>query len=184
MMAEVEVSVRAMTQADRDDRDVVLSGMFRESYRSLVGLASLLLDDPGQAEEIVQEAFARTYVSWPRLRDRSDPLPYVRTAVVNLARSGIRRRIVVRRHPPAAPGESPSPEIRVLADEQREEIAAAVAGLPRRQRECVALRYYADLSVAETAAALAISEGTVKAHVHRAMASLAVLLGDDAEVER
>ena len=178
-MAEVEASVGAMARAERDERDVVLDAVFRESYSALVGLAALLLDERGHAEEVVQEAFARTYVAWPRLRQQSDPLPYVRRAVVNLARGGLRRRLTVRRYRPAAPPAVPSAEADVIADEQRRQITAAVAALPRRQRECVVLRYFLDCSVAETATTLGVSEGSVKQHVHRAMASLATVLRDE-----
>jgi RNA polymerase sigma-70 factor (sigma-E family) len=179
MMAVVEASVGAMARAQRDERDAVLGAVFRESYSTLVGLAALLLDERGQAEEVVQEAFARTYVAWPRLRDRADPLPYVRRAVVNLARGGLRRRLTMRRYLATAAGEVPSPETDVIADEWRREITAAVAALPRRQRECVVLRYFLDCSVAATATTLGISEGSVKQHVHRAMASLADVLRKD-----
>jgi RNA polymerase sigma-70 factor (sigma-E family) len=183
MMATVEASVSAMSRAQRDERDVVLSGIFRESYPSLVGLAGLLLDDRGQAEEIVQEAFARTWVAWPRLRDRSDPLPYLRKTVVNLARGGLRRRLIARRHQLVPSNESPSVDAGLLADEQRGEIAAAVGALPRRQRECIVLRYFAECTVAEAAAALGISDGSVKQHVHRAMDALARVLADGLEAE-
>jgi RNA polymerase sigma-70 factor (sigma-E family) len=183
MMAEVEASVGAMTKAQQDERDLVLSGVFRDCYPTLVGLAGLLLDERGQAEEVVQEAFARMYVAWPRLRVRSDPLPYLRKTVVNLARGGLRRRVLARRQQPMPLSESPSVDARLLAEEQRAEIAAAVAALPRRQRECIVLRYFAECTVAETAAALGISDGSVKQHVHRAMDALARVLADDTEAE-
>ena len=54
-------------------------------YSQLVGLARLLLDDRGQAEEVVQEAFVRTYTGWKRVRRKEDPLPYLRSTIVNLA---------------------------------------------------------------------------------------------------
>jgi RNA polymerase sigma-70 factor (sigma-E family) len=182
-MVGVDASVGAMAQARGDERDEVLSAVFRESYSELVGLAALLLDERGLAEEVVQEAFARTYVAWPRLRERSDPLPYVRRAVMNLARGGLRRRMIARRHRPAVEEVAASPEAMLLAEERSEAIADAVAALPRRQRECVVLRYLLDCSVAETAAALGISDGAVKQHVHRAMTALADVLGVDAEDE-
>ena len=176
-MVGVDASVGAMTKVRVAERDAVLSAVFRASYSELVGMAALLVDERGLAEEVVQEAFARTYVAWPRLRDRSDPLPYVRRSVVNLARGGLRRRMVARRHQPTEVRVAPSPEIAVIADERSSEIARAVAALPRRQRECVVLRYFADCTVAEAAATLGISDGAVKQHVHRAMISLAVVLG-------
>src|SRR5262245_24372797 len=79
------------------DADSVLGRVFGTDGPALVGLARLLLSDPGQAEDVVQEAFVRTYASWWRVRDRRDPLPYVRRAVVNLARGGLRARRLTHR---------------------------------------------------------------------------------------
>jgi RNA polymerase sigma-70 factor (sigma-E family) len=165
------------------ERDAVLGAVFQDQYPVLVGLARLLLDERGLAEEVVQEAFARTYAAWPRLRTPDDPLPYVRRTVVNLARGGLRRRVVARRAVgPVVAGEAPSAEDDALAGEQRLEVADAVRALPRRQRECVVLRYFLDCSTAETADALGVSTGTVKQHLHRALDALSVALGpDDAE---
>jgi len=160
------------------DRDTVLEAVYRERYPELVGLARLLIDEHAQAEEIVQEAFARTYEAWSRIRERDDPLAYVRRSIVNLARGGIRRRMVARRARLSPMADAPSAEAGVLDDEQRRLIVAAVLALPRRQRECVVLRYYADCSTSETADALAISDGSVKQHLHRAMHALAAALGD------
>ena len=166
---------------DSDGSTGALADAYAVHYRRLVGLARLLLDDRGLAEEVVQEAFARTYAAWPRIRTPDDPLPYVRRAVVNLARGGLRRRIVARRVVvPAAP-EFRSAEADALAGERRREVADAVRALPRRQRECVVLRYFLDCSTAETADALGVSEGTVKQHLHRALEALAVALAEDAD---
>jgi len=164
-----------------DDADVVLSALFRSQYARLVGLARLLLDDRAQAEEVVQEAFARTYASWGRIRDRDDALPYVRQAVVNLARGGLRRRRTARGARLAPAPDAVSAETAAATRERKREIADAVRVLPRRQRECVVLRYYLDCSIAEAAAALKISTGSVKQHLHRAHAALALDLGTEEE---
>jgi RNA polymerase sigma-70 factor (sigma-E family) len=156
----------------------VLSALFEQHYERLVGLARLLLDERGQAEEVVQEAFARTYAGWPRVRDRDNPLPYVQRAVVNLARGGLRQRIRARRRPASVVSAAASAEDRALGHQQDQDVAAAVHALPRRQRECVVLRYYLDLSTPETARALGISVGTVKQHVHRALQHLSLALED------
>jgi RNA polymerase sigma-70 factor (sigma-E family) len=165
------LDVRVVPRGDALSVDEVLSRVFYERYSSLVGLARLLLDERDLAEEIVQEAFARTLEGWERVRDKDDPYPYVRRAVVNLSRSGLRRRLLARRRLEAAP-DSPSADAVVLADESRREVIAALRELPRRQRECVVLRYYAECSTAEAADVLGISEGSVKTHLHRALASM------------
>jgi RNA polymerase sigma-70 factor (sigma-E family) len=160
------------------DADSVLGRLFDTDAPALVGLARLLLGDPGQAEDVVQEAFVRTYASWWRVRDRRDPLPYVRRAVVNLARGGLRARRLARHRRVDPVGDVPSAEATAVERVRDAHLAAAVRALPRRQRECVVLRYYADCSLAETAAALGVSVGAVKQHVHRALASLALALDE------
>lgn len=161
------------------DRDRVLESLYQARYRELVGLARLLLDERGLAEEVVQEAFARTYEAWPRVRDHHDPLPYVRRAVVNLARGGLRRRAVARRAVISAPADASPADTELLLDERRREVAEAVERLPRRQRECIVLRFSTDCTVPEIAATLGISDGAVKQHLHRAATALAVALRDD-----
>lgn len=160
------------------DADHVLAVVYRTHAARLVGLARYLLDDPSQAEEVVQEAFARTYAGWSRLRDPEHPLPYVQRAVVNLSRGGLRRRRVARAALVEAPRDAPSAERAATDAARRDEVAAAVRTLPRRQNECIVLRYYLDSSIDDIATTLKISDGTVKQHLHRAHATLAVRLGE------
>jgi RNA polymerase sigma-70 factor (sigma-E family) len=163
------------------DRDVVLREVYRAHFGELVLTARWLLDEHGLAEEVVQEAFARTYASWGRIRNRDDPLPYIRRSVVNLARSRLRRRGIERRTVSAPEPAVPSAEVDVVRAQDRQLVAAAVARLPRRQRECIVLRYVAEASVAEIAAELGFSEGAVKQHLHRAHEALGRALRDDPE---
>jgi RNA polymerase sigma-70 factor (sigma-E family) len=159
-----------------DDADSVLGAAFRLHYEQLVGLARLLVDDRGQAEEVVQEAFARAYASWSRVRDHNHPLPYLRTSIVNLARGRLRRRRTVRGTRLEPVGDTASAETVAATRERTRTVADAVRTLPRRQRECVVLRYYLESSTAETAITLGISEGSVKQHLHRALAALGTTL--------
>ena len=152
--------------------DQTLEQLFQERYSVLVGLARLLLDERELAEEVVMEAFARTLEGWSRVRETGDPYPYVRGAVVNLSRSGLRRRSVVRRHRAEVVQYAPAADVAVVTSESRREVIEALRALPRRQRECVVLRYFEDASTAETAEALGISEGAVKTHLHRALGSM------------
>ena len=176
-----------MTSGDRrsvqraTDRDAVLREVYRAHFGELVLTARWLLDEHGLAEEVVQEAFARTYASWGRIRNREDPFPYVRRSVVNLARSRLRRRAIERRTAPEPELDVPSAEVDVVRSHERQLVAAAVACLPRRQRECIVLRYVAEASVAEIAGELGISEGAVKQHLHRAHESLGRALHEDTE---
>ena len=154
-------------------------GLFRNHYSGLVKLASLLVDDRGAAEEVVQEAFMRLFRAWDRL-ERLDAAPaYLRTTVVNLSRSRLRHRAVRRRHPLGPLDPEPAADLHVIARQADDTVFAAITQLPRRQRECLVLRYYLDLSEADIAATLRISRGSVKSHTKRAFTALAAALEDD-----
>jgi RNA polymerase sigma factor (sigma-70 family) len=120
----------------------------------------------------VQDAFLGLYRALPRLRDHDQLLPYLRTAVVNGSRSALRgqRRAAQRRVTREAP--ESSAESAALLSEDRREVFAAVARLPRRAREVLVLRYYLDLPDQEIAATLGVSRGTVSSTASRAVAAL------------
>lgn len=164
--------------------DAAVAALYEDHFGRLVGVARLLLDDHREAEDVVQEAFIRLRTSWWRVRDPARAVGYLRSTVVNLARSGLRRRAVSRRHdlaqaaPLTTPGRSVE-DLAVATDEHRL-VMDALALLPKRQRECLVLRYYLDLSEAEIAQALDVTPGSVKTHVHRGMAALAQTLEDPA----
>jgi RNA polymerase sigma-70 factor (ECF subfamily) len=153
---------------------------YERHYRELVVLARWLIDRSDLADEIVQEAFARGYASWSVVRRQDDPLPYVRRTVVNLCNSSLRRRAIARRVVPDRDRYAPSAEREVFVNERRSEVVDAVRSLPRRQRECVVLRFGFDATIQQIAADLGVSEGTVKRHLHRALAALTELLDDQA----
>lgn len=144
-----------------------LAAVHRAHYRSLVRLATLI-GDRAVAEEVVQDAFVHAYIAGDRVQD---PLAYVRRAVVNGARSSLRRRLVRQRAPLAAVRDVDAP-----AD--RQDMLRALRLLPTRQRECLVLRYYADLTEADIAHALGVSAGAVKTHTHRGLAALEKMLED------
>lgn len=155
-----------------------LAGTYQEHYRSLVRLASLLLDDVGACEEVVQDAFVKVWQKGPVLRT-PDRLPaYLRSAVLNGARSQVRRRIVRRRHLAAVPDPVPAAETTAMAGDPDRTVLTALRALPERQREVLALRFYLDLSEADIAATLGISAGSVKTHASRGLAALAQQLED------
>lgn len=159
-----------------ESRDVAVRDLYMRSYDNLVRLASLLGMSRQTAEEVVQEAFARTYANWDRIEDQAHPFTYVRTAVINLARHDMRRNAIVRRHPPEPPGAAPGADLESAAAQTRRDILGALKSLTTRQRECFVLRHHQGCSVAETAEILGISEGSVKIHTHRGRAALATLL--------
>ncbi|MFC6287005.1 SigE family RNA polymerase sigma factor [Nocardioides sp. GCM10027113] len=159
------------------DRDGVVAEVFDTAYPQLVRLARFLVDDQASAEDVVMEAFTNLYRRWRSLRDPHDAYRYVRSCVLNGARSQLRRRRVVRLH--AAPGVDPE---RVPGrdefgpSDERADVLSRLRGLPHRQREVLVLRYYLDLSEAEIAAELGISAGSVKTHASRGLAALATAL--------
>jgi RNA polymerase sigma-70 factor (sigma-E family) len=159
--------------------DDFVDEMFRVHAVSLVRVAVLLLGDQPSAEDVVQDAFLRLYRGLPGLRDRDKALPYLRASVINGARSVLRarRRALLRRspHEPAVW----SAESAVIDGEERQAVLLAVARLPRRSREVLALRYYLDLPDDEIAAALGVSRGTVSSTAARARAALARALKEE-----
>ena len=158
-----------------------LAALHREHYRSLVRLANLLLGDPARSEEIVQDAFVRLQLKWGGLR-RLDRAPaYLRSAVLNGARSALRHDKVADRDLERRRGQtdSPSAETGAVASDDQRRMVAALRRLPDRQRTALALRYYLDLSDDEVADAMGVSVGSVKTHLHRGLASLAHLIGEE-----
>jgi RNA polymerase sigma-70 factor (sigma-E family) len=150
-----------------------LADLYRAHYRALVRLAALLLDDVPAAEEVVQDAFVELHRSWGRVRDESKRAAYLRSIVLNGAQSRARRRATGRRLEVVGWARADeSAETSALQHETRREVLVAVRALPDRQRECLMLRYYLDLSEAEIAATLGISAGSVKTHTYRGIAAL------------
>lgn len=154
----------------------LLVDLYRDHYRPLVRLASLLLDDRAASEEVVQDAFVALFRRWDSVADPTKRLAYLRSAVLNGARSRSRRRLVRRRLALAPPGTRESAEAGALRSEDRRAVLKALRELSDRQRDCLVLRYYLDLTEAEIAVTLGISAGSVKTHTHRAMAALERLL--------
>ncbi len=157
----------------------MLGSLHAEHFPALVGLAGLLLRDRGAAEDVVQEGFADVYRAWHRIREPDRVLSYVRSAVLNRARNRLRRRRLAARMVPWVATADGSPEDGALSGDRRARLLAALDALPRRQREVVVLRFYAELSERETGEALGISVGSVKTHLHRALRALAEQVEDD-----
>lgn len=139
----------------------------------LVRLAIGLTGDAGLAEEIVQEAFAQLIARWALLRDKQAAPAYLRRVVVNSARASWRRR---RRrellaHLVGTAAQAEDPDIA-----QQRTVLAALARLPIGKRACLLLRFYADLSEAETAQVLGVSTGTVKSQTAKGLRQMHRLL--------
>ena len=155
-----------MTTAPPDTPDAVvrwdddLVRLYEQHYDDLVRLAYLVSGQADRAEEVVQDAFVQVQRHWARVRD---PLPYLRTAVVNGCRSLGRRQVLERTRRPRPPDP---------AELGADELWDALATLTDRQRAAVVLRFWCDLPDAEIATALGCREATVRTSVHRALAKL------------
>lgn len=151
-----------------------LVSLFNEHYDALVRLASFLLDDTESCEEVVQDAFVKLFtVAEPTVGKEA---AYLRTMVLNGARSRMRKRMVRRRFVHDLPEPTASAETDAMSRHEREKMISALRRLPKRQSEVLMLRFYNDLSEAEIAETLDISTGSVKTHTSRGLASLRAFL--------
>ena len=158
-----------------------LAVLHREQYRSLVRLAAIVLGDVGLAEQVVQDAFVRLQVRWGGLRDLDNAPAYLRAAVLNGARSQLRRHKVRDRFAGRRTVERQvtTPEAAAVGIDEHDRMITALRSLSARQREALTLRYYLDLPEVEIAATMGVSPGSVKTHLHRGLANLAAVLPED-----
>jgi RNA polymerase sigma-70 factor (ECF subfamily) len=155
------------------DRDVV-GEVYAGSYRRLVVQLYAVTGDLQEAQEVVQEAFARAVASAARFVRLDNPESWLRQVAVNLARTRYRRRRTLET---LLHRVSPDP---VVAAPSAEHVAlmAAMRRLPAIQRYAIGLHYLADLPLDEVARTLDVSIGTVKSRLARGRSTLSVLLAD------
>lgn len=155
----------------QDSRDADFAAYVRARQRHFVRFAYLLTGDAHSAEDLVQSAFAKVYRRWSSITDSPDA--YVRTSIVNEHRSWWRRAWrhqevtsseLVSHAEPAAPPDRPVDH----------DLWQQIEALPRQQRAVIVLRYYEDLTEAQTAQVLGCTVGTVKSHASRALTTLRV----------
>jgi RNA polymerase sigma-70 factor (sigma-E family) len=144
--------------------------LLRDRSRALLRTAYLLTGDRQLAEDLLQTALTKTYLRWGRLRDVQAGEAYVRRVMVTTYSAWWRRRWNDE-YPTDTPPEGAAPDAISAADD-RDVLRRALAGLSKRQRAMVVMRFYGDLSENETAAAFGVSVGTVKSTVARALARL------------
>ena len=155
--------------------DAGFSDSFPRLFDVAMRPALRILGTVDDAEDVAAEVLARAYVDWPRLGTAEWVEAWLVRVSTNLAIDRVRRS--KRRLPWVA--ENPSGDLEVRLD-----LASAVAGLPRRQREALSLRYFGGLSEAEVAALMGVSVGSVKQHLHRGLAKVRAQLGDTWLVEQ
>lgn len=152
------------------EHDAGLPALFAAHYRRLLALAVLVTDDPATAEDLVQEAFARLHGR--TLADPDRAVAYLRATVLNLSRSRLRRLRTARKHVRPDDEALPSAEDTVILRADQRDVLDALRTLSPRQRQALVLRYWADMSEAEVAAAMGLSPGAVKSHTSRGLAAL------------
>lgn len=182
-LAEANLNPPKPRAAPRNRAECSIDAEFHEFVvsrgRALLHAAYLLTGNLADAEDLLQSALAKTYQAWNRIEDRKALDGYVRRAMVNTHISWWRRRKV---------DEYPTDDIpdQPVADtsassEIHESLRRAIDRLPQRMRAAVVLRYFEDMTEAEVADVLGVSQGTVKSTVSRAVAKLrsdAELLSD------
>jgi RNA polymerase sigma-70 factor (ECF subfamily) len=149
-------------------------GFYRDTSRRLLRYAYGLTGDPGEAQDLVQEAYARAWQRWRRISGYDDPEAWLRV-VVNRLSTDRWRRIGVRRaraaaEPPLPTVSPPSEDLVLLVRAMRE--------LPDKLRRALALHYLLDRSIAEIAAETGASQNTVKSWLFRGRTLLAAALDD------
>lgn len=168
------------TSGEEREATEAVRAAYSAHYRRLVAAVYGLTGDYSDAQDLVQEAYARALARPRQFLDVADPEAWLRTVAINLARTRFRRRRLfdtlvrtgrVARPPDSVPGLDPN----------RVALVAALQQLSRPTRETIVLHHLADLSVHEVAETLGVPVGTVKARLSRGRAMLATLLNENAE---
>lgn len=157
-----------------DDGEFVRT-IYDASYRRLVGQLVVATGDLAEAEDAVQEAFARAVNHARTFRDTDNPEAWLRVVALNVARSRWRR---MQRWAGLQPRLAPAPSYDDNTTPERVALLEALKRLPVAQREAIALHHLADLQVSEIADQLGVPAGTVKARLSRGRKALAALLGE------
>ncbi|MFC5923739.1 SigE family RNA polymerase sigma factor [Micromonospora vulcania] len=163
--------------ASRDPLEEEFREFVAARSAALLRTAYLLTGDWATAEDLLQTALTKTYLAWKRLGGIEAVEPYARRVMVNTSTSWWRRRWHGERPTEVLPERAGVDEIEQQLD--RDLLWRHLRELPKRQRAVLVLRYYEDMSEAQTAAMLDISPGTVKSQASRALSTLRKRMGAD-----
>jgi RNA polymerase sigma-70 factor (ECF subfamily) len=157
----------------RSASDVDFDGFYREQYGRLVRALLLLTGEPSEAEDLAQEALSRVFERWERVRTMDSPEGYLYRTALNLNRKRLRRLAVRTRR--AITMRSPERDLSTIDD--RLAVLAAVATLPRAQREALVLVEWLGLETKEAAEILGIAPASVRSRLMDARRNLRERLG-------
>ena len=179
----VAVDARMVVAVKAQDKDEEFAAYMAARQPSLLRTAYLLTGDQHTAEDLVQTALAKLYLSWDKVQRRELVDGYVRRILVNennsLWRRSWKKREVATEYVPETPAPDDEPD-----DGVSQALWEFVQTLPKKQRAAIVLRYYEELSEAETAAVLGVSVGTVKSQTSRALATMRSKVGDHPTLSR
>jgi RNA polymerase sigma factor (sigma-70 family) len=174
-------AARLQGEAISVEAEELVVRLFQTEGRSLVRMARLFVDDRDAAEDVVQEAFLRLARHAGRIEAMERAPAYLRSIVLNLARDHNRRGLVSLRHHATSGREidvQPDAADHLVRSEEHRRVLDAVRQLPTRQRDCITLRYFEELSIEGIASTLDLSPNSVKTHLQRAMSALDRMLGE------
>ncbi|HVL63839.1 MAG TPA: sigma-70 family RNA polymerase sigma factor [Actinomycetota bacterium] len=165
---------RPVSGEGRDGR--TMDRLYEAHAQSAIRFAYFLLGDPEEAQDVVQEAFARALARWTPLRDGSGFSAYLHQTILNLVRKRAARRKIEQRW---ARNQRPQEPAWLPDVEQQDALWKALQRLPHRQKAALVLRFYSDLSESDTAEAMKCSPRAVNSLVNRGLASLRSGLPDE-----
>ncbi|MEU4396202.1 SigE family RNA polymerase sigma factor [Kribbella sp. NPDC023855] len=154
------------------ERDKAFVEFVEAATPSLRRTAYLIGGDRHRADDVVQETLYKVYLAWPKVQRAGNPFAYARRMLVNVAYDGGRRpwrREVTIAEVPEHDGHTGD---FATGHAERDEVLEALRALGPRQRACIVLRYYEDLSVEQTAEILGCTEGTVRSQASRGLEAL------------
>jgi RNA polymerase sigma-70 factor (ECF subfamily) len=157
-----------------------VDALFRAHYARLVRALTLACSDQEVAADAVQEAFVKAHLHWRRIQHYDDPVGWIRRVAINRLRDDHRRQSRKGLALQRLAGEPQAPAV-----EQHDfdsDLQSILAQLPKQQRIAIALFYVDELSVAEVANALNVSQGAVKSYLHQGRARLRSVLATVEEV--
>jgi RNA polymerase sigma-70 factor, ECF subfamily len=178
-VSSLDVAVEGDNVARRPaapDAEVVLDGVFEQHYARLVRNLTVLGGDRDAAADAVQEAFVQAHLRWGQVGRYDDPVGWIRRVAINRLRTAHRGRVRGLRALRGVEAAVEAEQARGTGADDRVDLTAALERLPVRQRTAVVLFYLEGLSVAETAATMEVTSGSVKTHLSRAREAMRPLL--------